>query len=318
MVARLKEFYRKGNDSEQFAQLNLNELAVQAVFLTQARWKDQAMAKGITITMETDLQEIPPVEGYASEIREALINLILNSADAMPDSGTITIRSRLEGENICLSVSDTGSGMTEEVRQSCLDPFFTTKDSQGTGMGLAMVYGTVQRHLGTLGIESEVGKGTSFTVRLPVLKNPSCHISEEQVDQVITERLHVLVVDDEPLIRQLLSVFLTEDGHTVETATDGCDGLGKFRAGHFDLVLTDRAMPEMDGVQLADAIKQASPGQPIIMLTGFGDIMAVTDDKPESVDLVLGKPVGIPELRQALVKVMASTSTPELALVGAA
>ena len=162
VVSRLREFYRKREEGENFAPASLHDLVGQAISLTQPRWKDEAQAKGITIKMEIDLQEVPLIIGDESELREALTNLVFNAVDAMPDGGTITLRTRRDGNQVVLEVSDTGTGMTEEVRQRCLDPFFTTKGTHGTGMGLAMVYGIVQRHEGTLDIESEADKGTTL------------------------------------------------------------------------------------------------------------------------------------------------------------
>lgn len=305
VISRLREFYRKRGEEDLVKPVNINELVAQAISLTQTMWKDTAQAKGVNIRLETDLQETPAVTGNESEIREALVNLILNAADAIPEDGTITIRTRRDGEHIALEVSDTGIGMTEEVRHHCLDPFFTTKGHEGTGMGLPMVYGTVQRHEGTIQIESEVGNGTTFTIRLPFQARSSDKRNGASARLKLSRKLHVLVVEDEPRVRQLVAEYLSVDGHSVETATNGREGLKKFRAGTFDLVITDRAMPEVNGDQLAAAIKEESPSKPVILLTGFGDIMEATDDRPVAVDLVVGKPVTLSALQQAVAKVVA-------------
>lgn len=316
VVARLKEFYRQPDETDQFTDVDLGDLADVAISLTQAKWKDQALANGATINVERNLLGVPSVSGDAPQIREALINLLMNAVDAMPSGGTISLSTYTEGEWAVLSVGDTGMGMTEEVKQRCLDPFFTTKGSHGTGMGLSMVYGIVQRHGGTMNIESEVGKGTTFAMRFPIPKH-SVGGKDDSVggkDDAMVEQnslpaLHLLVVDDEPLVAQLLTAFLRNDGHTVVTAADGEQGLKKFQSEDFDLVLTDRAMPVMNGNQLAAAIKETSPTTPVIMLTGFGDIMAVTDETPAGIDLVLGKPVTMAGLRQALATTMNSVQT---------
>jgi signal transduction histidine kinase/ActR/RegA family two-component response regulator len=305
VVARLREFYRKRDESDPLAPVSLEDIVGQSLSLTQAKWKDEAQTKGVSIRVHTDLQKSPPVSANESELREALMNLVLNAVDAMPEGGTLTIRSRLDGDYVLLAVSDTGIGMTEEVRQRCLDPFFTTKGSDGTGMGLAMVYGVVQRHEGTMEVESEFGKGTTFTIRLPNRVQSFDNRNDESARGKPVRKLRVLVVDDEPMVRQLVTEYLTGDGHAVETASDGNQGLDKFRKGTFDLVLTDRAMPEMSGDHLADAVKAASPGTPVIMLTGFGDIMLARDEKPASVDLIVAKPVTVEGLREAIAKVTA-------------
>ena len=299
VVKGMREFYRS-HDEEEFTPIGLNELVGQAISLTQARWKDDAQARGVSITLKTDLQETPPVSGDESQLREVLINLILNAADAMQSDGTITVGTRIDDEHVVVEVGDTGSGMTQEVRRQCLEPFFTTKGNEGTGLGLSMVYGIIVGHRGTVDIESEVGQGTTFTIRLPVHTSgaiePDC--GDEGSRSIPAKR--ILVVDDEPTIRELVADYLTADGHSVETAADGRDGLKRYLAGSFELVVTDRAMPEMNGDQLASAIKQETPGKPIIMLSGFGDIIRDNGERPEGVDIVLSKPVKRSELRQAV------------------
>lgn len=233
-----------------------------------------------------------------------LTNLILNAVDAMPDSGILTIRTRPEREAVVVEVSDTGVGMTEDVRHRCLEPFFTTKGERVTGLGLAMVYGIIRRHRGTLGVDSEPGRGTTVLFRLPVATGRDGEITRDAAEAP-SRQLRILIVNDEPTMRELLTEFLTCDGHAVETATNRREGLEKFHAGWFDLVVTDRGMPEMSGDQLATAIKRAAPDKPIIVLTGFGDLMETSGEKPAGVDLVVGKPVTLPALREAVAKVTA-------------
>jgi CheY-like chemotaxis protein len=221
----------------------------------------------------------------------------------MPEGGSIAIETRSEAGQVMLQVSDTGAGMTEEVRQRCLDPFFTTKGSHGTGMGLAMVYGIVQRHQGKMDIKTQLGQGTSFTLRFPTASRSPVGVITSTAYQSSVEHLRVLVVDDEPTVLALFKEYLELDGHAVSAAANGRQAADMFKSGAFDLVLTDRAMPEMSGDQLAIAVKRLSPATPVVLITGFGGIMLATDEKPAGVDLVLGKPVGIPELRQAIARV---------------
>lgn len=134
------------------------------------RWKDQARGIGREITVLTELDEVPNIDGDPVEIRELLTNMIFNAVDAMPDGGTITFRTTTEDHAAILEVEDTGTGMTEEVRQRCLEPFFSTKGEAGSGLGLAMIYGIVQRHGGTLDIKTQVDHGTKFRIRLPSLQ----------------------------------------------------------------------------------------------------------------------------------------------------
>ena len=307
VVRRVREFYRERQPQEPLQPTNVNGPVGQAIAFTQAKWKDEAMARGIAISIRTDLQDVPMVLGNEAELREALTNLILNAVDAMPYSGTITIGTRAEDRRVVLEVRDTGTGMDREGKKRCFEPFFSTKGSQGTGLGLSIVHGIVQRHGGTVTIESRVGKGTAVIIRLPVAAGEHAQV-EDLEPEAQSRRLKLLVVDDEPSVRQIISSLLATDGHEVVTANDGRKGLEKFLSGAFDVVLTDRAMPKMNGDQLAAAIKQISPGTPIVMLTGFSGVMEASGEKPAGVDVIVGKPVTRAMLRQALAQVVAGDS----------
>ncbi len=306
VVRRLRDFYRPTTDFEVFAAVSLNDLVAQVISLTQASWKDQPQARGININIASDLGDTPNIQGNEAELREALANLILNAVDAMPEGGTIKLRTRLDGDHVVVEARDTGTGMSEEVRNRCLEPFFTTKGRAGTGMGLAMVVSTVRRHSGTIDIESEVGRGTTFIIRLPIQLRREAKRKPKIAE---AHSCNVLVVDDEPMVRQVLIGLLTGDGHTVETASNGQEALEKFHLDKYDFVLTDRAMPGMSGDQLAAAIKEIAPRQQVIMLTGFVDLMEEAHETAIGVDFILGKPVDHNELRRALAQVRARGST---------
>ncbi|MGO9528596.1 MAG: response regulator [Verrucomicrobiia bacterium] len=299
IVNRLREFYRHREGREAFEMVDLNQLVEDAISLTQPMWKTQPEAKSAPITVQKDLQDVPPVAGYAGELREVLTNLIFNAVDAMPRGGIIVIRTRCDGGQVTLEVSDTGTGMTDEVRKRCLEPFFTTKGNHGSGLGLAMVYGSVQRHQGTIDINSEVGKGSTFIIRIPLRSaKPQSVLPAKPVKAV--PHLHVLLVDDEAMVRKIIGEYLRIDGHTVEVADGGRDGLEKFHNGQFDLVVVDRAMPDMNGDQVATVIRSTDATVPVLMLTGFGAMMKDADETPPGVDLIVGKPVTINGLRAAV------------------
>jgi ligand-binding sensor domain-containing protein/signal transduction histidine kinase/CheY-like chemotaxis protein len=307
VVKRLREFYRPRDEAEVFPLVAVDAIVREAVSMTQPKWKDQAQARGVSIDVRVELDKTPLISGNASDLREILTNLIFNAADAMPEGGTITLRSRADGESVVLEVADSGTGMTEEVRNRCLEPFFTTKGDEGTGLGLPMVYGIVRRHGGSVEIESGPGRGTSFSIRLPIKPTAPVERRAGADRRRATPRpLRVLVVDDEPRILRLVGDYLAADQHQVETAADGREGLDKLRAGTFDLIVTDRSMPKMSGEQLAVAAKQVNPTTPIVLLTGFGELMADHGERPEGVDLILSKPVTLDALRDALEKLTAA------------
>ena len=302
VVRNMREFYRESDETEVFDPLSLNDLVGQVISLTQPKWKDEAQSKGIGIILKTDLAEVPKVSGKESEFREVLTNLVFNSVDAMPDGGTIRFSTRLDNNYVSIQISDTGSGMTDEVRQQCFDPFFTTKGTQGTGMGLAMTFGIVKRLNGTIDIQSELGKGTTFTIRLPVYVEDVGMETEAAPVLETKTQLRILVIDDEPMVRELVTEYVTADGHVVESATNGREGLEKFHAGVFDFVITDRAMPEMNGDEVARAIKRATPSMPVVMLTGLGDLINADGSLPQDVNRVLSKPVNRIDLQRILME----------------
>jgi signal transduction histidine kinase len=309
MVTRLREFYRPADSREPRVAVNLNELIQQAITITQPKWKTLSQGKGVKINVQTELATLPAVAADAAELREALTNLIFNAVDAMPDGGTITIRSAQENGNVIMRIEDTGTGMNEEVCRRCLEPFFTTKGERGTGLGLAMVYGIIERHDGTLEVRSIEGRGTSFIISLPK------HTATEQIAQTDTASvagpLRVLVADDQPLLCEILAEYLTNDCHSVVTAKNGREALEKFSDSKFDLVITDQVMPEMTGDKLAGAIKTQSPSTPVVLVTGFGQ--ALGNGIAEVTDYVLNKPVSVIDLRHALVRVTTKPSEAALA-----
>ena len=301
VVSRLREFYRHRDENEIFAPVVVNELVQQVVAVTRPRWKGQALAAGVSIKIRTELGDVPSVAGNEVELREALANIVFNAIDAIPERGIITIRTEVQGAWLVISVTDDGIGMSEDVRTRCLEPFYSTHEVEGTGLGLGSVHGIVRRHEGQIDIRSEPGHGTTISISLPLAQKiiappPDAPVSTEG-------GLRILVVEDEPMVREVISIYLDEDRHIVTLAENGREGLEKFRAGEFDLVLTDRAMPEMSGDQLAKEIRSAKPEQRVILLTGFGDLMNGAGEQPEGVDLVVAKPFTMNALRDAIAKI---------------
>ena len=306
VVGRLNQFYRARAEDEAFSQLDLNALVLEVVEMTKPRWKDQAQANGGTTAVDTDLRGDETVSGDRSELRNVLTNLIFNAVDAMPDGGTITIRTAREGDRHVVEVSDTGVGMTDEVRRQCLEPFFTTKDLGGTGLGLSMVHGVVQRHKGVLEIESRTGVGTTFKILLPATESSKSEVAESASQDALIAGLRVLVVDDDRIILTAIVESLNEKGHTAVAARSGREALERFSAGEFDAVVIDRAMPDMNGDEVATSIKSVAPDTPIVMATGFGEMMTTAGETPEGVDLILSKPFTAETLAVALGKLVST------------
>ena len=278
VIGRLREFYRPREQTDVFESVALNPLIEQVVSLTQPKWLDQALAEGRTISLELDLDKVPTVAGSPAELREAFTNLIFNAVDAMPAGGTIAIRSYRTAASVTVEVIDTGTGMTEEVRARCLDPFFSTKGDQGTGLGLSMTFGVIKRHDAKLEIESDPDRGTTFRITFPSQVKTFDAISPRK--SIAQRPLRVLLVDDEDVPRDVVRKYLLTEGHQVIAASTAQEGLDHFQAQDFDLVVTDHAMAGMNGAQLAGSMKAARPKQPILMLTGFTDPSLSADAKP--------------------------------------
>jgi signal transduction histidine kinase len=307
LVGRLREFYRPRKKVESFEALDLKKIVEESISLTNPRWGSQAQAMGVTYKMVPDLHDIPMISGNESALREVMTNLIFNALDAMPQGGSLFFKSYQKGNFGVLEVTDTGMGMSEDVRRHCFDPFFSTKGQKGSGLGLAMVYGVIRRHEGSIEILSEQGKGSTFVLRLPVHTGLVRQTSDPLLVRPArpARPLHFLVVDDEPMVRDVLREYLIGDGHTTEMASDGSEGFEKFSHGKFDLVVTDWAMPGMSGDKLAIKIKEMSALTPIILLTGFGELMKAKGDHPTGIDVILSKPPTLDSVREAVLKVYA-------------
>lgn len=300
VVSRLREFYRPADTDEEFPVVDLAKIVQQAVSLTEPKWRSQTQAQGVTIDVTVELKASPFVAGEESALREVLTNLIFNAVDAMPEGGRISLETSMEAGDAVIHVRDTGTGMSDAVRQRCLEPFFSTKGELGTGLGLSMVYGIVERHRGKLEIESAAGQGTTFIIRLPLADNSAPSVAVVADPDRPKSCLDILIVDDEPSILEVVSAYLRCDGHVVATAASGREALEKFQRNHFDLVILDRVMPEMSGDQIARFIKQLNQNIPVIMLTGFGALIEVTGSQPQAVDVVLSKPVTMDALRTTI------------------
>jgi signal transduction histidine kinase/ActR/RegA family two-component response regulator/HAMP domain-containing protein len=323
-VSRMKEFYRQREPQLTLLPVQINPLVQQVIDLSRARWSNMSQQRGIFIQVKTELApDLPAILGIESEIREALVNLVFNAVDAMPDGGILTLRTKISQsgpgaanpppQHVQVEVIDTGVGMDEDTRRRCLEPFFTTKGERGTGLGLAMVYGIAQRHNAEIEIDSAVGRGTTFRFVFPVPATTPTTVAETTAAYTVPTRLRILVIDDDPLLIKSLRDTLEMDGHLVVTATGGREGIEMFRAAHeqrnpFAAVITDLGMPYVNGREVAAAIKGMSPSMPIILLTGWGQRLVAEGDVPPHVDLVLNKPPKLREIREALAQLTSAKS----------
>jgi PAS domain S-box-containing protein len=305
-VSRVREFSRPQPLQPTLGRVDLNDVIRDVVELTRARWETQPLRHGVVVDVRTDLHpELPPITVPEAEIRDALVSLLFNAVEAMPDGGVLTLRTALrsgrDGEQVSVEVQDTGSGMDEETQRRCLEPYFTTKGELSNGLGLGTVYGVTQRHGADLKFDSAPGQGT--TVRLVFAVAPG-NLAANAESGRPSRPLHILIVDDDPLVIDALQDVLRSDGHAVAAAGNGQAGIDCFMTAMsgkaFDVVITDLGMPYVDGGRVAAAVKGIAPMTPVILLTGWGHRILDSGDLPPHVDRVLAKPARLRELRRAL------------------
>jgi PAS domain S-box-containing protein len=287
-VRRLQHFTKRRRD-EEFFPVDLNQAIRDTLAITEAKWKDESDLAGATIEVVTEFGNISPVMGNISELREVLTNIIFNAVEAMPKGGMLTFRTEEVDGWVWLGVSDTGIGMSDEVKARIFDPFFTTKGVKGTGLGLSVSYGIVRAHHGDITVDSQPGQGTTMVISIPIAAKPAKPLEPQRVPPP-TKRGRVLIIDDDAMVRELLADILQSAGHTVVQVSGGWEGIRLFRQARFDLVLTDLGMPECSGWEVAAAIKAITPKTPVALVTGWGITLDRTKLKAAGVDLVLNKP----------------------------
>ena len=297
-VRRIQEFSRKRTDDKDFTQVDINELLENVLDFTSVRWKDEAESKGIQVTIHKDFSPQLSTLGSASELREVFTNLINNALDAMMEGGSITIKTCRENNHIIIKLDDTGIGIPEDKKSRIFDPFFTTKGVQSTGLGMSISYGIINRHQGTILVDSVEGEGTTFTIKLPILKGAQKKRDTRGALTGRKEKARVLIVDDEDEVRQLLSDILTSEDHDVKVAFDGTQALELFKRSDFDMVFTDLGMPGMSGWDVAEAIKSINKNVPVAIITGWNVDLTETEMKARGVDLIAFKPFEVNRVLQ--------------------
>jgi PAS domain S-box-containing protein len=299
MVSKLLSFARQG--SFESAPLSLNSVIRDTIELLE-----RMMAKKkITINMEVD-PALPPVSGDSNQLEQVVMNLAVNAGDAMPSGGTLTIATTKEafekdeaarihplllpGKYVVMKISDTGTGIPEEIRDRIFDPFFTTKGpGKGTGLGLAMVYGIVKEHRGVINLRSQLGKGTTFEIYLPV-SDKFVPKAVKTSGYSVTGREKILVIDDEEDVLSFMKDVLETQGYKVMATTNPVYGLDTFKQinEEIDLVITDIVMPLVNGRELIKHFKLIKPSVKVIAISGY-DIWG-TEKRDKDINAYLRKP----------------------------
>lgn len=303
-VKRIQDFARQRRDHD-FEPVSIDQILLDVSEMTRPRWKDRAEAANVQISLDLQIRSKAKVMGDESELREVLVNMVFNAVDAMPDGGHLTLAAYDIDESVVIMIGDTGSGMPPEVKSRIFDPFFTTKGKAGMGLGLAVSFGIIRRHEGSVRVDSEVGMGTKFMISLPKADvNEEATIPEAELAKPLANDSHsatisltfnenqpkILVVDDEEPVRVLLRDILEHEGCRVYIAPGSREALGLFDVHEFDGIFTDVGMPGMSGWELAHAIRQRNKTIPIAVVTGWGEAVGSDEQKEAGVDWVIAKP----------------------------
>jgi signal transduction histidine kinase len=304
-VRRIQEFSRIRKDAPT-EYVDVNAVVRNAIESTRPRWKDESETRGIHVEVRLELGRIPTVRGSASELTQVVTNLIFNAVDAMSEGGEMTLKTFLAENAIRLEVSDTGIGMSKEVKEKLFQPFFTTKEN-GYGLGTSIVYGIVARHGGEIKVSSEEGRGTTFLLSLPFATAPSEMQPSEKVSCGKKQgAAKILVVEDNDLNRDMFGRYLTEMGHNAVLASDGKEMFPLLERERFDLVITDLSMPGISGWQVAERVKKQDPRVPVILVSGWAIQQEDARFRESEVDFVLQKPCTLSEFQEVVDKALSS------------
>jgi PAS domain S-box-containing protein len=285
-VKRLQDFARIRVEHP-FESLDVNQVVEGVLNMVEPRVIELEQTKGIAIKVEQELGKVGQVSGDAAELREALLNILFNAMDAMPTGGKLTVKSWQEEDWVQISIKDTGVGIPDKVKSRVFEPFFSTKASKGSGLGLSVTYGIIARHGGMLKFDSEVGKGTTFYIRLP-LAVEAVKKGAKKGKAVAAKPANILTVDDEPEVLKALDLTLEYLGHWVKGVNSGAEAIKAFKDGNYDLVITDLGMPEVSGWDVARAIKKIKPDMPVLLITGW--VIDMDEEQKKIVDGVISKP----------------------------
>ena len=296
IIRRIQDFARQ-RPSREFEVVSVAELLRDSCEMTRPRWESRSEFAPVRFALQADCNAF--IKGDPVELREVLVNMIYNAIDAMPSGGEVRVSTQENRDRVVIHITDTGTGMGPEVKQRLFDPFFTTKGKAGTGMGLAVSFGIIRRHEGSIEVDSEPGRGTTFKISLPAVSAEPSTAEEtaglESAVPATDDNVRVLVVDDETHVREVLIEALEAEGCEVVSAQSGEIALALYdqHEGKFDAIFTDIGMPEMSGWELVTEIRERSKTVPIAIISGWADAISVQTKNAVKADWVVAKPFDI-------------------------
>lgn len=294
-LRRLLDFSRR-ETTRHPVPVDLSELITSSVEIARPKWQASSSERTGSIEVRIDAPAPAFTLGDSAELREVALNLIFNAVDAMPQGGTIEAGTRVEGKTARFWIADTGNGMPAEVIARIFEPFYTTKGERGTGLGLSASHGIIENHSGDINVISEPGKGTRFEIILPLHEAASPVVAAPVAQAANSKSARVLVVEDEENVRVLLNDAFRAEGHDVTEATTGAEALKHLDKSQFDLMVCDLGLPELSGLHVARWVKEFRPDLPVIIATGFAEMIAEEDYQKARIDDVIRKPYALADV----------------------
>lgn len=301
-VQRLQQ-YTRGALQKELVGVDLERITRQAIDMARPRWSGSELAGIGVIEVRTSFHGGGRIAADESDLREVILNLLYNAADAMPNGGTLTVATEARGEQTALVITDTGIGMAPEVVRRVFDPFFSTKGVKGNGLGLSIVSGIIKRFGGEVQVTSTPGKGSQFTVMLRSWEDGSAAPTATAANLIPVARHSIvacLIADDNTTALENLREILEALGHRVTALETGRAAVDALREGHFDLVITDLGMPEVNGWDVARAAQLADGSPKVVLCTGWGDTLDPSEIHARGVWQSLTKPYTVSQIEHIL------------------
>lgn len=307
IVNKLLSFSRQKGEKYQVAQIET--VIDDALSLVEHTFSTE----GVKILK--NYEKVPAIRLNTGELQQVFLNLAINSKHAMPKGGAIAISTKLEGANVRIDFSDTGSGISSEHLPRIFEPFFTTKFTEGTktgtGLGLSVIYAIIERHGGRIDVSSEIDKGTTFTILLPNVQTLTKNVNQKTGQKVETAKVlelrrkgNILVVDDEEFIRDIIRECLSSTGHNVMTAGSGEAALGLVKQNHFDMIFLDLSMPKKDGLETLRDIAAIDPNSTVVIISGRSEEQLPDEITEGGAYKVIKKPFSVDQIQQAVAGVL--------------
>jgi PAS domain S-box-containing protein len=306
-LRRLLDFSRRESTRHRVP-VDLSELITSSVEIARPKWQAAATERIGTVEVVINAPRPAFTLGDASELREVVLNLIFNAVDAMPQGGTIEAGTQVEGKTARFWIADTGAGMSPDIIARIFEPFYTTKGERGTGLGLSASHGIIENHSGDINVISQPGKGTRFEIILPLYEASSAVATVPSASVGNAKPARVLVVEDEENVRVLLNDAFRAEGHDVTEATTGAEALKCLDKREFDLMVCDLGLPELSGLHVARWVKEFRPDLPVIIATGYAEMIAEEDYTKARIDDVIRKPYALPDVLRRAHAVLAAQS----------